>query len=355
MNERALRFLISGPGLIGKVHARLLNAHPGCEVGAIVSVQSDRSTKFAAEIGAGFYTDIAQALDSESIDAAIISSPNAFHFSQAMACIERKIPTLVEKPLTSDIRDAKTLVDSADNAGVPVLVGDHRMYNPLLETARSFLDSPYFGKLVAVQGAALFYKPSHYFREGPWRARTGGGPILINLIHEVGLLRYFCGPIESVSTMASHSIRRFEVEDTVAVTFSFANGALGTFLLSDTAASSKSWEMTTGENPAYPHFPTENCYHFAGTNGSLDFPTMRTRHYSGGLDPSWWNAFEVGGLPTKKGNSLECQIAHFVEVVRNRVPLRVSARDGYRNMCVLAAIHRSIKTGCVARLDEMEC
>ena len=110
--------------------------------------------------------------------------------------------------------------------------------------------------------------------------KKGWGPILINLIHEIGLLRHFCGEIENVFALAGRKIRNFEVEDTVTIALEFFDGALGNFLLSDTAASSKSWEMTSGENWTYPHFPEEYCYHFAGTNGSLDFPSMRARYYA---------------------------------------------------------------------------
>ncbi len=180
----------------------------------------------------------------------------------------------------------------------------------------------------------------------------GGGPILINLIHEIGLLRYFCGEIRRVFAFAGRNNRKFEVEDSVVINFEFLNGALGNFLLSDVAASSKSWEMTSGENPAYPHFPQENCYHFAGTNGSLDFPSMRARYYASGSEPSWWTPFEIDILSFVGRNPLQLQVDHFVEVVRGNAAPRVSAREGYMNMMVVEAIMRSIDIGAAVELEE---
>lgn len=341
--QRRLRFLLSGPGLIGRQHARLIQVRPDCELAAIVAPEVEENRSFAVANSAQFYTDVSDALASEKIDAAIISSPNTFHYDQVIACISRGIPTLVEKPMTDEIGTAARLADTVERSGVPVLVGHHRHYSPLLDVATGFLQSERFGRLVALQGSALFYKPDQYFRDGPWRTIMGGGPILINLIHEIGLMRTFGGEIATVQAMASHNVRNFEVEDTVSISLSFRNGALGTFLLSDTAASSKSWEMTSGENAAYPCFPRDNCYHFAGTNGALDFPSMQARVYGAEADRSWWKPFKEFTLDFERLNPLERQLDHFIEVVRDGAVPRVSAHDGYLNMLVVQAIRRSIE------------
>lgn len=103
--------------------------------------------------------------------------------------------------------------------------------------------------------------------QAPWRSQPGGGPILINPIHEIGNLRSLCGDITAVQAMASHASRGLAVEDTTAIVLRFANGALGSFVLSDTAASARSWEQTSGENPAYDSHDDEDCYLVAGTPG----------------------------------------------------------------------------------------
>ena len=124
-------------------------------------------------------------------------------------------------------------------------------------------------------GSALFFKPDHYYAAAPWRREKGAGPVLLNMIHEVHNLRMLCGDIAAVQAFASHAVRGFPVEDTVAINLRFASGALGTFMLSDTAASPRNWEQTGQENKAYTTCPDEDCYVITGTFGSLSVPTMR--------------------------------------------------------------------------------
>ncbi len=340
-----VRILVSGPGLIGRKHIALLQEKPDTVIPAIVAPDHEHNVKFAAEHGLKLHFDLEEALRCEQADGVIISSPNAFHCEQASICVAHGVPSLVEKPLTDSLADAALLTQRSEASGVPVLVGHHRTYSPLLEVAREYIQSDEFGDPVCLQGSALFYKPADYYVAGPWRTRKGGGPILINMIHEVGIMRFLFGEITSVSARLSHKTRGFEVEDTAAIALTFANGALGTFLLSDTAASSKSWEMTAGENPAYPFFPNQDCYHFAGSVGSLDFPSMQTRTYRGEPDRSWWLAFTEGRRSLARRDPLATQIDHFVDVIRGQAAPRVSARDGMLNMVVLEAIVRSAELG----------
>ena len=83
------------------------------------------------------------------------------------------------------------------------------------------------GRLTCASVLYTFFKPDEYFAL-EWRRRAGGGPILINLIHEIDLIRYVCGEIAEVEAITSNAVRGFEVEDTAAVILRLANGALVT-------------------------------------------------------------------------------------------------------------------------------
>jgi predicted dehydrogenase len=199
-------------------------------------------------------------------------------------------------------------------------------------------------------GSAQFCKPNHYFKDGPWRREPGGGPILINLIHEIGNLRSLCGEITAVQAISSSSVRRFPVEDTVVINLAFASGALGTFVLSDTAATAKSWEQTSRENPAYPTYADEDCYAIAGTIGSLAIPTMRLKYYGPDTEPSWWTPFHEEVLEIHREDPLTRQLDQFLQVISGQCKPLVTATDGLRNLMVTEAVRRSAVTRNIVQI-----
>jgi predicted dehydrogenase len=305
----------------------------------------------ARRAGVRLYATLGELLAARRPDGVILATPNRLHADQALECIAAGVPVLVEKPVADSVEEGEWLCAAAERAGAKVLVGHHRVHSPLLAAACAVIERGTLGRLVAVQGSALFYKPEAYFDEAPWRRQTGGGPILINLIHEIGNLRAMCGEIVAVQALSSNAVRGFPVEDTVAVNLSFASGALGTFLLSDTAASPRSWEQTSQENPSYATYPDEDCYVVVGTDGSLAVPSMRLRTYARKEDRSWWKPFQTEVVPVRREDPLARQLAHFCAVIRGEASPRVTARDGLANLRVTEAIAAAARSGTTVRLD----
>ena len=337
-----LRLALAGAGLIGKRHAELIRDSAECELCAIVD-PAPGAVGYAREQGMPLYATLSELFAATPPDGVIIATPNALHVANALDCIERGVPALIEKPVADSVIDGERLIDAAAKSDVPLLVGHHRRHSPLLAKAREIVQGGDLGPLVAVTGSAMFYKPDVYFDDGPWRKEPGGGPILINMIHEVDNLRTICGEIVAVQALASNATRGFAVEDTVAIGLSFANGALGTFMLSDTAASARNWEQTSGENASYPNYGDEDCYLFAGTRGSLAFPTMRLKTYAG--ERSWWKPFATDVAAVLRADPLARQLAHFCAVIRCEATPLCSVGDGVTTLRVTLAIADAARTG----------
>jgi predicted dehydrogenase len=336
-----VRIAVAGAGLIGRRHVQLIQESGSCELSAIVD-PAPSAGEFAREAAAPIYPTLTDLFATERPDGVVVATPNSLHVDNGLDCVEHGVPVLVEKPIADSIEEAVRLAEAAEAANVPLLVGHHRRHSPILAKAREIVEEGTLGPIVAVMGSALFHKPDHYFDEGPWRRQAGGGPILINMIHEVDNLRLLCGDIVSVQAFCSSATRGFPVEDTVAINLRFANGALGTFLLSDTAASARSWEQTSQENASYPHHPDEDCYLIAGARGSLAVPTMRLKAYTG--ERSWWEPFREDTVYVDRDDPLARQLEHFCSVIRGEAQPLVTGRDGLQTLRVTLAIHEAART-----------
>ena len=344
-----LQIAVLGAGRIGRQHMLRLQASPSCMLSAVVDPAPD-APQIARDAGVPWFETLNQLWAAGRPDGVIIATPNALHVDQALACLAEGVPALVEKPVAHTLEAGERLVRAAAQSDTPLLVGHHRAHSPIMALARDVVRSGRLGRLVGVTGTALFCKPDAYFAEAPWRSKPGGGPVLLNLIHEIDNLRAMCGEITQVQAMASNAVRGFETEDTVAIGLRFAGGALGTFLLSDTAASPRSWEQTSGEDAAYSSYPEEDCYVLAGTLGSLAIPSMRLHFYASQADRSWWKPFQTQVLEWQRADPLVRQIEHFGAVIRRQEPPRVSVRDGVQNLRVIDAILQAARDACSVTL-----
>jgi predicted dehydrogenase len=345
-----IRIAVAGAGLIGQAHIKVLGSSPSCMLSAIVD-PSPAAAEIAANAGVPLYKTIDELLQSNRPDGLILATPNQLHVTQALQCMGAKLPILLEKPIATTVAEGEKIVGMVSATGAKVLIGHHRAHSPILVKAKEVIDSGKLGKLVAFMGSATFFKPDHYFVDAPWRKELGAGPILINMIHEVHNMRMLCGNIIAVQAMGSQAIRGFPVEDTVAINLRFANGVVGTFMLSDTAASAKSWEQTSQENKSYASYDDEDCYVISGTKGTLSVPTMRLKSYANDEDRSWWKAFDTSVVNMVRDDPLKLQIEHFGAVVRGEVQPMVSAYDGLQNLRVTEAIFESTKTGQIVTLN----
>jgi predicted dehydrogenase len=342
------RIAVIGAGLIGRKHLSILKDDPAFDVAGIAD-PSPQAETYARESGFAYFTDAEALLDKTKPDGVIVAGPNASHRATALACIARKIPTIVEKPVADTVADALAIVEAAARAKLPVLTGHHRRHNPIMQAARDLVARGGLGRLVAVNATWLCRKPDDYF-DMAWRREAGGGPVLINAIHDIDCLRMVCGEIESVQATTANAARAFAVEDTAAAVLTFANGALGTLIVCDSAATPWNWEISSRENPVYPG-ENENCFLITGTNGGLAVPTLQHWSYDGG--GAWMDPLTRRTLPVTRADPYPRQLHHFARVIRGEEAPIIDVAEGTRTLAATLAIAESAKTGRPVRVDDL--
>lgn len=338
---------IAGIGLVGRRHAESIGRQKNAQVCAVVDPNEDGHV-YAKENGLPWFGSLTDMFKALSPDGVILSTPTPLHVEQGLECIENGCPTLVEKPIGTSSADAMKLIAGADTAGVPLLVGHHRRHNPLIHKAREIIDSGRIGQIRAVHSQCWFYKPDYYFDQTQWRKRKGAGPILVNLVHDVDLIRHLCGEVVSVQAQAAPSSRGFENEEVAGAVIRLDNGAIGTLTVSDGVIAPWSWEMTSSEYPAYPR-TSESCYLIGGSRGALSLPDLTLWNQSGERD--WWKPISATTVICGSSNPLDNQIANFVAVIAGEAEPLVSGIEALRSLRVIEAIQASAVTGQTTELD----
>jgi predicted dehydrogenase len=343
-----VRIAVVGAGIIGQAHIKRILEEPEAGLAAIVD-PSAQAREQADALGVPCFADIETALQAAKPDGVVIATPNRLHVPGGLAAVRAGVPMLMEKPIAEDVESALELVTAAEEAGVPILVGHHRRYSPLIQRAKEIVASGRLGKVTAVNGLCWFLKPKDYFEgQGSWRREPGGGVVLINLIHVIDDLRNICGDIVAIQAAQSNAARGFPVEDTAAIILHFAGGALGTLTISDSAAAPWSWELTSGENKAYPH-TDQVCYLIAGTEASLTVPRLELwRHED---DDAWWSPILAERRVVPEQDPLTLQMRHFCQVVRGEAKPLLDGRGGTRTLETTLAVKQAADTQGIVRLS----
>lgn len=340
--ENAIRLAVVGAGLVGQRHIDAIASVPGVE---LVAVVEPGPTNQAVPV---FKTQ-ADMFDAVALDGVILATPTLLHVPGAMECVERGIPVLVEKPLAAEAADARVLVDTARAKGVPILVGHHRRHNPIIQQAAALIKDGAIGEVRSAQVTCWFYKPDDYFEVAPWRKKAGAGPISVNLVHDVDLMRYFLGEVVTVQAQMAPSRRGFENEDLAAAVLRFESGAICTISVSDSVVSPWSWELTSREYPIYPS-TDESCYLIGGSEGALSVPDLRLWQHEGGA--SWWNPINSTTVPVNNSDPLVNQIAHFADVILGTENPLVDGEEGLKTLEIVEAIQRAATSQELVRVSQ---
>ena len=350
MAEETVRIAVVGAGSIGQAHIQRILANPEAKLAAIIG-PSPHVRELAERLNVAYFVELEEGLREARPDGLVIATPNQLHVANGLSAVTAGIPMLLEKPISDDVESAQRLVEAAEAAGVPILVGHHRRHSPLIKRAKEIVESGTLGAITAITGLSLFRKPASYFEEPyEWRREPGGGVLLINLTHVIDDLRNLCGDVVCVQAAGSNATRGFAVDDTAAILLRFANGALGTITISDATAAPWSWEMTSGENKVYPT-TDEFCYLIAGTAGSLTVPQLKLWRHEG---DGWHTPLATERCVVAEEDPLMLQMRHFCAVIRCETKPLLDGRGGLSTLRATLAVKEAAETGDMVRLTERD-
>jgi predicted dehydrogenase len=331
MTASPIRVGIIGSGDIAQAHYKGYVA-AGAKVVAVCDTDIDRlaARQHDWDVSTG-YTDAADLLADNSIDAVSICTPNSSHHPITMAAAKKGKHILCEKPVSLDIAQGEEMVAACETAGVVFQVGHHMRSWAAATKAKELIDSGAIGRVCEIR-----LRQSHDWGGGEPRgvfgskAHSGGGTLLDNGCHLFDLARYLGGEVNQVYARIATLKYEVEVEDTAVANLDFASGAIGLVEAAWTA---------TGFQEAFWVYGTEGsveCDNLVSADTLVHrFRIANTKSWS---DPS------VARYELTAPVAHTQHVANFLAAIEGKREVICTGRDGIEAVRLVLACYKSAET-----------
>ncbi len=347
-----LRTAIIGTGKVAHLHAEALQQAPSSQFVAVWNRTFERAQAFAEPYGVTAYRDIEEMIRTAGVDVVTVCTTHPTHADVTLAALRAGAHVLLEKPLASSLQDCDLMIETAKSLGKKLgMISQRRLYPPVQRMKRAIdegkIGAPILGT-VTVHG----WRDEPYYASDPWRGtwRDEGGGVLVNQTpHQIDILQWLIGPIAEVYGLwANLNHPYIEVEDTAVAVIKFANGALGSIVVSNSQNPALYGKVHVfGKNGASIGVQTDGGAMFvAGVPASIEAPynDLWTIPGEEHFLPLWKNedeSFFKKVNPTTYFHQL--QIEDFIQaVIHDKRPL-VTGEDGRVTVEIFTAIYRSTR------------
>ncbi len=314
---------------VGHVHSQAyvhnLRRSPGVELIGISETDPVMRREWTDRNDAvGFATDAG--LIEAGVDLGVVCSPTNAHLQSVELMAAAGIDVLCEKPLATNVADARRIVEVCEAAGVKLMTAFPMRFSPSLRTGAEWISEGRVGELLAITGTNRGHLPTGY---APWFADpvlAGGGAVMDHTVHVADVIRWWLGSDPDQVYAETNKILHPEVDVETGglITIGFSGGAFATI--------DCSWSRPD-------NYPTWGGLEIevVGTEGVFTIDAFAQRFDMWSKGTTTWVDW---GSDTN-----QLMIDHFVGAVRGDHPLAVTGRDGLRATEIALAAYRSATEG----------
>ncbi len=233
-----IRFGVIGCGEIALQTATGMAAAPHAEMVVAMDTQLSLAEDLAERFGGEATSDYEKVLCDPRVDAVYIAVPHHLHAPLAIAAAQAGKHILLEKPIATNVADAKKIIHRCDLDGVVLSIAYIGQVDGVVQRLRELLAGGAIGEVTGIRCAAFGDKPDYYWHGGytrrvytDWRtskAESGGGILIMNAIHDFNTLRFLTGlEVDRVYGQYGTYSTPVEVEDLAFAVLTYNNGAIG--------------------------------------------------------------------------------------------------------------------------------
>lgn len=316
-----------------------INAVPGCRVAAIASRDHARGSATAAEFGIDeVFPDYQSLLDNARIDALYIPLPNALHEEWAVKAAEKRIPVLLEKPLSTDAAGARRIVDAFEATRTPLMEAFMYRFHPQHARVKQLVSEGVIGEVREVRAHLSTNRMASPSPDNiVLKPELGGGVLLDAGCYPVNVCRWMFDA-EPIRVTALQDVDpRYGVDVSMSAILQFEDGKIGV--------------ATTSHRAGGISF-----YTVIGTHGTIEVPR--------GFLPGWGDVVDqpliviTDGRTTERTEELVLAESQYLLMVRSfarsvleNTPVEFSPRDALGSMAVIDAIFASARSGRVEEVS----
>lgn len=326
-----VRTAIIGCGYWGINYVRVFSELPDSKVVLVCDANEERLRMMRERYPlVGTTTDWEEALADKWVDAVIIATPAATHFTVAQQSLLMGKHVLVEKPLTSDVEDGEALVQTAEQQGLVLMVGHTFLYNSGIRKVKEIVSHENFGKIYYLHATRTNMGPVRHDVNALWDLAA----------HDVAIFNYLLGDrpqwVSAVGTRALGNGR----EDVGFATLGYANGVIANIHVSWVDPNKVREVVVVGSQRRIVFDDLNNV--------------ERVRIYEKGIAPSEMEADSFGEyrLLVRDGDIISPRVdtseplknlgAHFLDCVAHGKPPLSDGHNGLEVVKVMSSIDQSL-------------
>jgi myo-inositol 2-dehydrogenase / D-chiro-inositol 1-dehydrogenase len=224
-----------GCGFIGTFHSRnirglIRSEMVDAEYKVVCDLDAERAERFAGLAGVERWTtDASEVVNSPEIDAVYICTQTAQHKDLVVQAAAAGKAIFCEKPLAPNLADARAMAEAVRASGVPSQVGLVLRHSPIFLVLKELTSDAKLGRLMTAVFRDDQYFPISGQYASSWRGdyeQAGGGTLIEHSIHDLDMLRFFCGEARRVSAQTRFFSEHYRVEDIAVATIEFENDSV---------------------------------------------------------------------------------------------------------------------------------
>ena len=330
-----LRIGVVGAGYMGTNFARLIQAHPLCELAGIADLNPEVAARASDSLGCAAFSSAEALLGSGRVDGLVVTTVEDQHVGPCLAAFAQGAGVLVEKPIATTVEDAEAIIAAAAAAGRPLLVGHVLRFDARYARLQEDVASGVVGDPLTIFARRL----NGVGAQSRLRGRCSL-PLFLG-VHDYDLVRWIAG--SEVTEVVARERRGYleglgyPVEDASVALLTMDNGVLATV--------EEGWILPESHPVGFDQRFDVNGgagrIELVGHEGGVSIMTERVAW----PDTQLW--------PTVHGQvdgALRRELWHFVEVLRGETAPMITGADGLAALRIALAVEESARTSTPVRL-----